>query len=172
MLHTDHPCLIAVGGKPGVGKTTLAQYLSLLTDRVFFIDPPKGETDAVLIARVREGLQDGGRVVISAPLDTPAQREKLEIVAAQAGVPFQGIWLYGEHAKPVEAAAPRKILFQEHRAPASLSPAWMTLNVGMAFNHLARKALCGTRLMLQGRVEVAQPETFGCQGKCIPASKI
>ncbi|MGE0698965.1 MAG: AAA family ATPase [Hyphomicrobiaceae bacterium] len=114
------PRLVAVGGLSGTGKTTLAAALApaigpvpgalhLRSDVVrkqlagvgeLERLPPSAYTPAAsaavytrLAARAAIALGAGHSVVIDAVLDRASERARLEKVAADAGVRFDGLWL-------------------------------------------------------------------------------
>jgi aminoglycoside phosphotransferase family enzyme/predicted kinase len=120
LLHPPPPCLVAVGGFSGSGKSTLALALApgvgavpgavvLRSDevrkRLAGISPgdhlgPDGYTTAMsqrvytaLAARAAEIVRGGHSAIVDAVLARPDDRLALERVAADAGVPFAGIWL-------------------------------------------------------------------------------
>ncbi|HRD78282.1 MAG TPA: AAA family ATPase [Hyphomicrobiaceae bacterium] len=119
-LAPSEPRLIAIGGRSGTGKTTLARALAAT------IDPPPGalhlrtdverkrlsgvaETerlspesytpaasrrvyDAVL-TKARAALAAGHSVVIDAVFLRASERHEIEAIAQSLGRPFQGLWL-------------------------------------------------------------------------------
>ena len=114
------PVLIAVGGLSGTGKTTLAAALApvlgrapgalhLRSDverkRLFGVseiarlpdDAYRPEVSSQVQARLHAlaaaALGAGQAVVLDATHRQPAERAAAEAVAAQAGVPFTGLWL-------------------------------------------------------------------------------
>jgi aminoglycoside phosphotransferase family enzyme/predicted kinase len=114
------PCLLAIGGLQGTGKTTLARALAPLfgaapgalilrsdevrkrlagrapEDRL----PPEAYTRAAteaVYAALEEGvamaLAGGHAAIADAVFLDPAERARIEAIAAAAGVPFHGLWL-------------------------------------------------------------------------------
>jgi aminoglycoside phosphotransferase family enzyme/predicted kinase len=119
-LHPPSACLVAVGGLSGSGKSTLAQALApvvgappgavvLRSDevrkRICGKAPlerlgPEGYTSAVsqrvyaaLAAQARAAVRAGYGAIVDAVYARPADRRVIERVAADAGVPFHGLWL-------------------------------------------------------------------------------
>jgi aminoglycoside phosphotransferase family enzyme/predicted kinase len=120
LLDAPSPRLIAVGGLSGTGKTTLARSLAphigavpgalvLRSDEVrkhqagvpaLVALPAETYTpDAstrvynALADLARRGTAAGCTVIVDAVFDRAADRTAIEHVAAQAGVPFTGLWL-------------------------------------------------------------------------------
>lgn len=112
--------LIAIGGLSGSGKTTVAEALAahvgappgariIESDRIrkaMHGVPPETRLPAKAYrADVSERvyremawradliLSEGGSVVADAVFDRPSDRARIEKVAAERGVPFQGVWL-------------------------------------------------------------------------------
>lgn len=119
-LDAPAPRLIAVGGLSGSGKSRMARELApavgsrpgarvirsdVLRKRLAGVDPlthlgPKGYTAEMtertyqaLYEEVGAALATGHCVVADAVFARPGQREAVERIARQAGVPFQGIWM-------------------------------------------------------------------------------
>jgi uncharacterized protein len=120
------PRLIAVGGLPGSGKTTIARALApevlpvpgavvlrsdVIRKALAGVDPltrlgPAGYTEEMTVrtyATVRDRaaavLAAGHSVVADAVHARPDERAAIEAVAAEAGVPFTGLWLEAPAAK-------------------------------------------------------------------------
>lgn len=114
------PRLIAVGGLSGTGKTTLARLLApdiggapgaliLRSDEIrkaicgvpalerLGLDGYSPDVTALVYATIAEraaiALASGHSVIADAVYRTPDHRAAIESAAAQAGVPFTGIWL-------------------------------------------------------------------------------
>ena len=114
------PCLVAIGGLQGTGKTTLARALAPLLgaapgalilrsdeirkrlagrapeDRL----PPEAYTRAAtepVYAALEQGaataIAGGHAAIADAVFLDPAERARIEAIAAAAGVPFHGLWL-------------------------------------------------------------------------------
>lgn len=119
-LSPPPPCLVAVGGFSGTGKSTLASSLAPLlgaapgalhvrsdlerkamhhveeTERL----PADAYTQAVsdkvyarMLAKARTALASGHAIVIDAVFSKPEERAEVEDLAIAAGVPFEGLWL-------------------------------------------------------------------------------
>lgn len=128
------PRVIAVGGRSGTGKSTLAQALApriapapdvvvLRTDEIrkrmlgcrpdeaLAADAYRPEvTDAVyrrLAHDARRVLKAGASVVIDATLLKPEQRAIAQSIARDAGVAFHGFWLVGSEETLAERIASR-----------------------------------------------------------------
>ena len=112
--------LIAIGGRSGTGKSTLAAYLAPLIgggagavvlrsdvlrkvllhrDLEERLDPDAYREDVTravyhaLGVRAADVLGSGGTVVVDATFLEAASRDGVAAVAARAGVPFTGVWL-------------------------------------------------------------------------------
>jgi predicted kinase len=119
-LAPARPCLVAVGGRSGTGKTTLARalapglgvapgalHLRSDTERKALKgvapltplpeDAYRPEVTAEVYIRLRDraarGLAAGQSVIVDATFLDTAERAALEAVAREAGVPFHGLWL-------------------------------------------------------------------------------
>lgn len=119
-LSPPPPCLLAVGGFSGTGKSTLASSLAPLLGAapgalhlrsdlerkaLFHVEeterlPADAYTQAVsdkvyarMLAKARATLASGHAVVMDAVFSKPAERAKAEDLAIAAGVPFEGLWL-------------------------------------------------------------------------------
>jgi uncharacterized protein len=120
LLHPSPPCLIAVGGLSGTGKSTLAQRLAPsvgpvpgaviirsddIRKRLCGVDPlqrlgPQGYTSEVsrrvydaVVERAAVVVRGGHAAIADAVFVRPSDREDIERAAVDAGVPFVGIWL-------------------------------------------------------------------------------
>jgi hypothetical protein len=119
-LHPPLPVVIAIGGLPGTGKSTLARRLAPLIGgapgalvvrsdeirkRRFSVAPeqrlppdaytPEVSTAvfATLADQVCSAAAGGHAVIADATFIDPAHRGLVAAAAAQAGVPFIGLWL-------------------------------------------------------------------------------
>lgn len=126
----DPPALVAIGGFSGSGKSTLAAALApsigpapgaivirtdIIRKQMFGVDPlhhlPEHAYDAEVSARVYARalhaadacVRSGHAALVDAVFGDPRSRRAVERVAAEAGVPFTGIWL----DLPFEVAARR-----------------------------------------------------------------
>jgi aminoglycoside phosphotransferase family enzyme/predicted kinase len=122
LLHPPQPCLLAVGGPSGSGKSTLAGRIApaigatpgalvvrsdLVRKELLGVSPltrlgDDAYTDEVsarvygtVAERARTALDGGHAVVADAVFGRKEDREAIARVAADAGVPFVGIWLEG-----------------------------------------------------------------------------
>lgn len=120
LLRAHPPRLIAIGGLSGTGKSTLAQALAsrfppspgarhirsdVLRKRLFQVAPetklPRSAYDRATNDRVYRGLRDhaiaalaaGYTAILDAAFLRAEEREEIRAVAAEAGVPFLGLWL-------------------------------------------------------------------------------
>jgi len=120
LLHPPRPCLMAVGGLSGSGKSTLAVSLApsiggvpgavvLRSDevrkRLSGTSPlerlgPEGyaagvsdRVYATLAARAGQVVGAGHSAIVDAVYARPTDRQAIEHAAAEAGVPFVGLWL-------------------------------------------------------------------------------
>ena len=119
-LETRPPCLIAIAGLSGTGKSTVARLaapamggvpgaLVLQSDvvrkRLFGVDPearlPDSAYSPSVSRRTYAALRDGARsalaagatVIVDAVHAHPEERREIEAVAAGAGASFAGVWL-------------------------------------------------------------------------------
>jgi aminoglycoside phosphotransferase family enzyme/predicted kinase len=119
-LDPPPPCLVAIGGLQGSGKTTLARALApdlgaapgaliLRTDeirkRLAGVVPEERlppeaytrEATAAVYAALEDGaataLAGGHAAIADAVFLDPAERTRIEAIAAAAGVAFHGLWL-------------------------------------------------------------------------------
>lgn len=136
LLRPPPPCLIAVGGFSGSGKSQLAQALAphvgavpgavvLRSDeirkRLCGVEPlarlgpegysPDASRRVYAAAAERAGvLVRGGHAAIAdAVFGHPADREAMEHVAAAAGVPFVGLWLDAPESMLIARSAQRHL---------------------------------------------------------------
>ena len=120
LLTAPHPCLIAIGGLSGSGKSSVAAALAPRIGaapgaRVFNSDrirkqmfnvaptallPAEAYASATsekvyrhLFDMTQKTLAQGWPVVVDAVFDRPADRQMIEEIAQQLDVPFQGVWL-------------------------------------------------------------------------------
>jgi aminoglycoside phosphotransferase family enzyme/predicted kinase len=120
LLHLPGPCLVAIGGFSGTGKSTLARGLApfvggvpgavvirsdLIRKRLSGVSPldrlgPEGYSSemservyATVAERARMTIRDGQSVIVDAVYARPSDRRAIERVAADVQVPFVGIWL-------------------------------------------------------------------------------
>jgi aminoglycoside phosphotransferase family enzyme/predicted kinase len=129
------PRLVAVGGLSGSGKSRLARALApligaapgarvvrsdVVRKRLLGVNPesrlePGGyskdmteRTYAKVYDLARFGLRAGRAVIADAVFARPEQRRAVAAVAAEAGVPFQGLWLEAPPAVMAERIATRR----------------------------------------------------------------
>jgi aminoglycoside phosphotransferase family enzyme/predicted kinase len=125
LLRPVSPCLIAVGGFSGAGKTTLARGLSpeigaapgalilrsdVIRKAISGVPTltrlgPEGYTQAIteqvyraMAERARVALLAGHTVVVDAVYARESERQAVEAIAREVGVPFVGFWLEGPSA--------------------------------------------------------------------------
>jgi aminoglycoside phosphotransferase family enzyme/predicted kinase len=119
-LRPPPPVLVAIGGLPGTGKSTLARALApdlgatpgalvLRSDEIrkrlagvapearlaqdAYGDTMNARVNATLLAGAAQALAGGQAVIADATFLDPAQRAAIAAVAAQAGRAFLGLWL-------------------------------------------------------------------------------
>lgn len=119
-LEPRPPLLLAIGGLPGAGKSTVARALAPalgrspgavvlrsdeLRKRLFGVAPEQRlpadayaeeanqRVNADLARLAREVAASGQAVIADATFVLPAQRAQIEAAARDAGVPFLGVWL-------------------------------------------------------------------------------
>jgi len=129
------PRLVAVGGLSGSGKSRLARALApilgappgarvirsdVVRKRLLGVDPetrlePQGyskdmteRTYAMVYDLARIALRAGRAVIADAVFARPEQRQALAVVAAESGVPFQGLWLEATAAVMAERITTRR----------------------------------------------------------------
>jgi aminoglycoside phosphotransferase family enzyme/predicted kinase len=120
LLHPPGPCLVAIGGFSGTGKSTLALGLApsvggvpgavvirsdVIRKRRSGVSPldrlgPDGYSSemservyATVAERARMTIREGHGAIVDAVYARPGDRQTIERVAADAAVPFVGIWL-------------------------------------------------------------------------------
>jgi aminoglycoside phosphotransferase family enzyme/predicted kinase len=120
LLRPPGPCLVAIGGFSGTGKSTLARGLApslggvpgavvirsdFIRKRLSGVSPldrlgPEGYSSemservyATVAERARMTIRGEHSVIVDAVYARPADRQAIERVAADAAVPFVGIWL-------------------------------------------------------------------------------
>ena len=133
-LHPPGPCLVAIGGFSGTGKSTVARSLAPTVDGVpgavvirsdvvrkqlSGVSPldrlgPEGYSTEMservygtVAERARMALREGHSAIVDAVYSRATDREAIERIAAAVDVPFVGIWL--------EAPEPILIGRAEHR---------------------------------------------------------
>ncbi len=120
LLHPPGPCLVAIGGFSGTGKSTLTFGLApsvgavpgavvirsdVTRKRLSGVSPhdrlgPDGYSAAMservyatVAERASATIREGHSAIVDAVFARPGDRQAIERVAADAGVPFVGIWL-------------------------------------------------------------------------------
>jgi aminoglycoside phosphotransferase family enzyme/predicted kinase len=120
LLAPSAPCLVAIGGVSGTGKSTLAYRLApalaaapgarvirsdMLRKRAAGIRPETrlpaeaytkeahAENHRRLLNEARIALEAGRGAIVDAVLALASERDELEALARGLGVPFQGLWL-------------------------------------------------------------------------------
>ncbi|HEY7791073.1 MAG TPA: AAA family ATPase [Vicinamibacterales bacterium] len=120
LLHPAAPRLVAIGGLSGAGKSTIARAVAAGVGRApgavivrsdvvrkqlrgvdpltrlpeeGYAPPVTEQVYAVLRDRAALILRSGQAVVVDAVYGRPDERDAIERVAAEAGVPFSGVWL-------------------------------------------------------------------------------
>jgi aminoglycoside phosphotransferase family enzyme/predicted kinase len=120
LLHPPGPCLVAIGGFSGTGKSTLARGLApsvggvpgavvirsdLIRKQLSGVSPldrlgPEGYSSemsgrvyATVTERARTAIREGHSAIVDAVYARPADRQAIERVAVAVAVPFVGIWL-------------------------------------------------------------------------------
>jgi aminoglycoside phosphotransferase family enzyme/predicted kinase len=135
LLRPAPPCLVAIGGFSGSGKSTIAREVApalgavpgalvLRSDaarkRMAGVDPHKrlggdAYTAAVsdrvyarLAATARAILRTGHSVIVDAVFALPEARAEIEAIARAANVPFSGVWLEAPEGTLVRRVAARQ----------------------------------------------------------------
>lgn len=135
LLHEPRPGLIAVGGLSGSGKSTVARGLApdcapgagavvissdVIRKRLFGVPPEQAldgdayssdvskRTYSLLYEQVSSCLGAGQSVIADATFLRAVDREQLEQIASEQGVPFLGIWLDAPYEVLVKRAAGRE----------------------------------------------------------------
>jgi uncharacterized protein len=177
------PMLVAIGGLSGSGKSTLARAMAptvgaapgaivLRSDAirkrlcgVGELDRlgPEGYDEAVsarvyatMIARAGCVLKDGHSVIADAVYARPDDRRAIARAAAEAGVPFVGLWLEAPDATLLERVGRRRLdpsdadaaIVQQQRARGVGPVDWLCLDASQPVVELLRRAhvhLVGTR---------------------------
>jgi predicted kinase len=120
LLHPPAPCLVAIGGFSGTGKSTLALGLApsvggvpgavvirsdVIRKRLSGVSPldrlgSEGYSSemservyATVAERARITIREGHSVIVDAVYARPGDRQAIERAAADVAVPFVGIWL-------------------------------------------------------------------------------
>lgn len=134
LLRPSPPALIAVGGLSGSGKSTLAGLLApaigpvpgavvvrtdVIRKQLFGVDPPhplpasayEPEVSARVYARglhaAEACIRSGHAAIVDAVFAEPHHRCAVERLAAEAGVPFTGLWLEVPYDLAAERLASR-----------------------------------------------------------------
>ena len=135
LLHPPGPCLVAIGGFSGTGKSTLARSLApsvggvpgsvvirsdLIRKRLSGVPPlerlgPEGYSSemservyATVFERARMTIREGHSVIVDAVYARPGDRQGIEGVAADVAVPFVGIWLEAPETTLIERVQQRR----------------------------------------------------------------
>jgi len=134
-LHAQTPRLIAIGGLSGSGKSRLSRYLAplvgvspgarivrtdttrkrlagvapgtRLSSATYTSEASKRTYDTVF-QEVRDTLGAGQSVIADAVFALPEERDAIEHVASEAGVPFDALWLEAEPERLVERVVRRR----------------------------------------------------------------
>jgi uncharacterized protein len=120
LLHPPRPCLVAIGGLSGTGKSTLARMLApdigaapgavhLRSDEIRkqlagvpmlqrlgpdgYSSEMSERVYSTLVERAALVLRSGHSVIVDAVYADPPQRTRIEQVAMAESVPFTGLWL-------------------------------------------------------------------------------
>jgi predicted kinase len=136
LLHPPGPCLIAVGGLSGSGKSRLALALAPsvgpapgalvvrsdeVRKRLLGVPPlarldPEGYAPEVsrrvyvtLAERAGVIVRQGHAAIVDAVFARPSDRDTIEQVATAAGVPFAGLWLDAPESVLIERADRRRL---------------------------------------------------------------
>ena len=176
-LQPAPPRLVAVGGLSGTGKTTLAAALApqlgsapgavhlrsdLERKALFGVEEtvrlaPESYTAeasakvyAIVLRKAHLALAAGHSVIADAVYSTPEERSAIEALAADIGVPFQGLWLSADAdtlAARVDArrgdasdATSEVIRQQLTWQLGALSPAWTLIDAGGCAQDVHRRA--------------------------------
>lgn len=135
LLNPPGPCLVAIGGFSGTGKSTLARELApslgavpgavvirsdVVRKTLAGVSPldrlgPEGYSSemsarvyATVAERARALLREGHSAIVDAVYARPHDRESIERIAADAAVPFAGIWLEAPETTLVERVEQRR----------------------------------------------------------------
>lgn len=120
LLSDQQPCLVAIGGLSGSGKTTVSEVLAahvgappgariVESDRIrkalhevpaetrLPMEAYQPEVSAAVYREMeRKGEQiigQGGSAIVDAVFDRPDRRERIECIATDCGALFRGVWL-------------------------------------------------------------------------------
>jgi aminoglycoside phosphotransferase family enzyme/predicted kinase len=178
LIEPSAPCLIAIGGVSGTGKTTLARTIAPYVGRAAgavhvrsdlerkaaagvgefdrlpadsYSHEASDQVYARVIEKARLVLSARYPVVVDAVFAREELRRDIEAVAAQAGVPFKGIWLQaGRETKMQRVAArrhdasdatPEVVAAQLRSGIGRLAPSWATIGADGARDEIAHRAL-------------------------------
>jgi predicted kinase len=135
LLNHPRPCLIAIGGFSGTGKSTLARGLAPsvgavpgavvirsdeIRKRLSGVSPlhrlrPEGYSSevsqrvyATVAERAKLTIQEGHSAIVDAVYARPGDRRVIEHVAGDMAVPFAGIWLEAPEATLVTRTEQRR----------------------------------------------------------------
>jgi aminoglycoside phosphotransferase family enzyme/predicted kinase len=193
LLRPTPGCLIAIGGFSGSGKSTLANALApvigavpgavvIRSDQIrkqlCGVDPlrrlgPDGYTADVtrrvydvLAHRAAQVIQAGAAAVVDAVFAHGADREAIERVAAEAQLPFVGVWLDAPETVLIERIEQRRadvsdadaavIKRQLGEGPGTI--AWSRIDAAAAAGTVLSHVIAGLRERLQADVVRTGPE--------------
>ena len=135
LLHPPRPCLVAIGGFSGTGKSTLALGLApsvgavpgavvIRSDEIrkqlSGVSPldrlgPEGYSSemservyATVAERARATIREGHSAIVDAVYAQSDDRQAIEHVAAEVSVPFVGIWLEAPESTLIARAERRR----------------------------------------------------------------
>ena len=135
LLHPHRPCLVAIGGFSGTGKSTLALGLApsvgavpgavvirsdVIRKRLFGVSPldrlgPEGYSSsmsdrvyATMAERASAAIRAGHSAIVDAVYLRPGDRKAIERIAADVAVPFVGLWLDAPEATLIARAEGRR----------------------------------------------------------------
>ena len=176
LLHPPGPCLIAIGGGSGSGKSTLALGLApsvgavpgavvLRSDEIrkqlcgvslFERLGPEGYSAqvsdrvyAAVAERARLTVSGGHSAIVDAVYLRPTDRQAIEQVAADASVPFVGLWLEAPESTLIERAEQRRndpsdadaSVVRMQRAPPNGMVGWHRLDATIPAEIVLQRAL-------------------------------
>jgi predicted kinase len=105
---------------------------------------------AIVLRKARLALTAGQSVIADAVYSTPEERSAIEALAAELGVPFQGLWLTAASETLVARvdarrndasdATPEVVQRQLTFEVGALSPAWTLLDAGGSAQDVHRRA--------------------------------
>jgi predicted kinase len=170
------PRLVAIGGFSGTGKSTLAAAIAaavgpppgarvIASDRlrkaVFGVSAETRLPEQAYASRVSEQVYAGAAaaaarivtagtaVIVESVFDRPQDRERIEQVARNAGVPFSGLWLDAPAPALLARVAARRgdpsdatadvVRAQLARDPGDLG--WSRINAAMPIDEVAAQAM-------------------------------